>query len=208
MPVRYWTGMLQPAKSTIFPPWLACQSWSTVLLSGSLMRGLLGVVSPARFQVQGVRARAARWSWTVPAPRFGPPGTCRAWTAGARIDRFHGLPVPSSCHRGRSCAERSARISVSHRVTVARPSSFHRAATVIGSPPPRSSSRSRSSRERTSTRPPLHISTARTGAPCARASAASGAGTLPRSHSVAMRGSARGKSIIWQRLRIVGSNRA
>ena len=37
IPVRYCTGMLQPAKSTILPPWLACQSWSTVLLDDSLM---------------------------------------------------------------------------------------------------------------------------------------------------------------------------
>ena len=33
----YWTGMAQPAKSTIRAPWLACQSWSGVRLGPSVV---------------------------------------------------------------------------------------------------------------------------------------------------------------------------
>ena len=43
IPVLYCTGMRQPAKSTIFPPWPSCQSCSTVLLNVSLMRHPYGV---------------------------------------------------------------------------------------------------------------------------------------------------------------------
>ena len=53
MPVRYWTGMLQPAKSTIFPPWPACQSLSTVLRSGSLMRHPFGMACRPRTVLTG-----------------------------------------------------------------------------------------------------------------------------------------------------------
>ena len=39
----YWTGIVQPAKSTIRPPWAACQAASGVSRSGAVMGESLAV---------------------------------------------------------------------------------------------------------------------------------------------------------------------
>src|SRR5204863_10089613 len=52
---EYCTGMSQPAKSTIRPPWATCQSW----------QGVFNMVQGSRFKVQGLGFQVSSFRFQV-----------------------------------------------------------------------------------------------------------------------------------------------